>query len=796
MRGPNATPGSLSVQDTSPLIAWLDHLQILMPPRHVLMVGAGNGASSWVQWLARSDALCATLVEADDGQVARLQQVCEARPQWRVRKQVVGTVAEATTFHVASMASESGLLEPEGLRSLWPNLRTRHKQTRQAIALAELLEAEDATVNWLVLDCLPGLPLLQSIEPQLAHVDVLLVRAMLEGAPGPLTGMDERSIESWLHGEGFRRIATEPGRHPAVGHVLLVRDPAVGQASPAQLVAMREHADSLTRELEDAAGRESAAVVERQALLARVAELTHARTSLAEITARREADAGRIAQLESEQVVAQAQIAELIERRDRQKKAASELVSESARQAAELQQARAALEQQAGLHSALEQQAKAAEHASQVHQQASAQTQARLLMLEAERVREATLTAQLQAELTAANDKLMANTQEALRLKRAVAEAAAPAYEAQAELDRQIAARHSAEQLGAKAAQAVERLQREARELHLVAEQLTAERNRQHDEIVQLQHAAIDGEREFSALKAQHDMLSQIAAGALPNDGPAAEGALPLPLQRREAVERVKAVVADLLAERERSAALERQLRQARADAQAQAEEGQRAHGQAQDAERVLQEKAQEFERALQAAQADRLAWEAQRKIQEESSAAPLPEPERPSEPEVAPSLQLELHEVQQRLAQLLDDNQATRRAVDEMRTDVQQQSASVARLAGDLPARMGALSDKALPALDKSVQALSAQTALQTTEAETRLRNEMRKQLAGAVKQVESFMSIQNYLASGEMLTNFHGWPISPDVGVFVLEKIRERKYDLIIEFGSGTSTMLFAKA
>jgi hypothetical protein len=71
-----------------------------------------------------------------------------------------------------------------------------------------------------------------------------------------------------------------------------------------------------------------------------------------------------------------------------------------------------------------------------------------------------------------------------------------------------------------------------------------------------------------------------------------------------------------------------------------------------------------------------------------------------------------------------------------------------------------------------------------------------MNKGLTNAVKQVESFMRIQSFLGDGDSLGEFHGWPISPDIGLFLLERMREQHYDLIIEFGSGTSTALFARA
>jgi len=67
---------------------------------------------------------------------------------------------------------------------------------------------------------------------------------------------------------------------------------------------------------------------------------------------------------------------------------------------------------------------------------------------------------------------------------------------------------------------------------------------------------------------------------------------------------------------------------------------------------------------------------------------------------------------------------------------------------------------------------------------------------LDNSVKQVESFIGVQSYLETGQLAMEYHGWPISSDVALFLLGKIERNNYDLIIEFGSGTSTQLFAKA
>lgn len=95
------------------------------------------------------------------------------------------------------------------------------------------------------------------------------------------------------------------------------------------------------------------------------------------------------------------------------------------------------------------------------------------------------------------------------------------------------------------------------------------------------------------------------------------------------------------------------------------------------------------------------------------------------------------------------------------------------------------------------------SQHALQTQElwegilkeSETRLRQAIGKDLENLTRQIESFIAIQNYLNTGDTISGFHGWPISPDAALFLVELFRMRHHDVVIEFGSGTSTLLFAK-
>ena len=40
------------------------------------------------------------------------------------------------------------------------------------------------------------------------------------------------------------------------------------------------------------------------------------------------------------------------------------------------------------------------------------------------------------------------------------------------------------------------------------------------------------------------------------------------------------------------------------------------------------------------------------------------------------------------------------------------------------------------------------------------------------------------------------HGWPVSPDFARYLIDLLEKNHYDLILEFGSGTSTVIIAKA
>ena len=233
------------------IITWLSHLQVLMPPESVTLVGAGNGHGEWTQWLLQqaSSAPQITLVEADARQFAALQRtVAESdsvAQRCRLINKVVAPQDGPVSFFVASSQAESGLLAPESLHAVWPNLQAVEVQQREAIGLECLLVSQprqiahsgqprldsaegQASSQWLWLDCLPAGKLLDKAADRLASIDVIIARVLLDTQQSAETlemaQADAGFVQSLLESKGLARITLESTRHPAIGYALFVRD--------------------------------------------------------------------------------------------------------------------------------------------------------------------------------------------------------------------------------------------------------------------------------------------------------------------------------------------------------------------------------------------------------------------------------------------------------------------------------------------------------------------------------------------------------------------------------------------
>jgi FkbM family methyltransferase len=75
-------------------------------------------------------------------------------------------------------------------------------------------------------------------------------------------------------------------------------------------------------------------------------------------------------------------------------------------------------------------------------------------------------------------------------------------------------------------------------------------------------------------------------------------------------------------------------------------------------------------------------------------------------------------------------------------------------------------------------------------------LKQQLNKGLESSTQQIVSFIGIQNYLTCGRLIPSLHGWAVSPDFAHYLIDLIEINDYDLILEFGSGSSTVMLASA
>lgn len=113
------------------------------------------------------------------------------------------------------------------------------------------------------------------------------------------------------------------------------------------------------------------------------------------------------------------------------------------------------------------------------------------------------------------------------------------------------------------------------------------------------------------------------------------------------------------------------------------------------------------------------------------------------------------------------------------------------------------------LPPLSKHLEALADTLKQQKAELDAQLKkqndalNDLRKHIDGklkqemlnATRQLEAFLDIQSFFNNGEHLPEMHGWPVSPDFARYLIQLLEKNDYDMVLEFGSGASTVIIAK-
>ena len=264
----------------------LELLRRVTPPQAVIHIGAGSGHGDmhlWRQWQTPY----VLIIDADDARLAWARQLATENPAWQIRSTVLAENNGEANYYSATNSKEDGLIEPDALSALWPNLRTIAQTRRQTVRLDTLLSEDSlavvhqATAIWAIIECLPALPILKGAGNAIERWSVIWLRVLLNPLGSIDTGATLHAVEAYLQPLGYSCIQVAEGNHPGIGQALFMRD---WHTVLAQRDALQNEILARANQL---AEEKSALSARQDALQNEVAALAHARDEQAQLATER-----------------------------------------------------------------------------------------------------------------------------------------------------------------------------------------------------------------------------------------------------------------------------------------------------------------------------------------------------------------------------------------------------------------------------------------------------------------------------------------------------------------------------
>ena len=276
------SPSTISTSGVSSGASKLSELlhafAVLAPPERVIHVGTGPRQSEtlcWLDWPLTE----AIVIDAEEQDFEHIDAGLNSKTKISKHCAVLAETDGAVDYFVANNLSENGLVDPTLLRMIWPSLAQSHRSKKDASTIDHLV-SEATLQSWLVVDCLPAVRILSGAMHTLKDCTLVCVRALAEpGFRGEPIGADIKSIDSWLEGLGFKRLAFVTGLNPKIGHAIYGRSaekPIEPQDLPL-VKALNHDLESVRKELLQALDEKKRVSVdltkERDASQMRAAEL-------------------------------------------------------------------------------------------------------------------------------------------------------------------------------------------------------------------------------------------------------------------------------------------------------------------------------------------------------------------------------------------------------------------------------------------------------------------------------------------------------------------------------------------
>jgi len=200
------------------LTARVELLKELFPVKALIRVGSLNTyeLSEYVLLAA----VPVTFIVPEEEQRRAIAELIAEQSHWNVACAVLSDAKGEREYFEASNPRESGLLQPEELSGIWRNITTVSSRRVTVSTLSDVtreLAFDRPMPNWLVIDCLPAVAVLQGFEASLDECDVIVARAVLDESASSEKSCALSALDDFLVHRGFRRLAVTEERHPALG---------------------------------------------------------------------------------------------------------------------------------------------------------------------------------------------------------------------------------------------------------------------------------------------------------------------------------------------------------------------------------------------------------------------------------------------------------------------------------------------------------------------------------------------------------------------------------------------------
>lgn len=229
-------------------------LATIFPANEILVIGQPPEASESIFKIAHESAV--TVVDARPDGKRAFSRLLKDHSNAELLDIFVADETEERTFFELSIKAESGMISPDPLSVLWPNIHAKAQNNVQAEGMIELLERLSTNAGWLIVNRLDSFALCSRIEDWNELPWVMITRAALDAVSARESGLSNvPMLSERLSIFGYEKIAVLADTHPLLGQVVFARsttqliEETKAQLQEQQLQA-QERIVGLTSELE------------------------------------------------------------------------------------------------------------------------------------------------------------------------------------------------------------------------------------------------------------------------------------------------------------------------------------------------------------------------------------------------------------------------------------------------------------------------------------------------------------------------------------------------------------------